>query len=69
MGSPGVRQLPLTIFQVPDLHTVIRRGGNNPVPVEVELGHRHKVPVASIEVGKTARHLRALHIPHRDDVF
>lgn len=69
MSSPGIRQLPLTIFQVPDLHTVIRRRRHDPVSIEVELGHGHKVPVASIEVGKAARRLRVLHTPHQDDVL
>lgn len=69
MSSPGIRQLPLTIFQVPDFHTVIGRRRHNPVPVEVELGHGHKVPVASIEVSKAARRLRVLHTPHRDDIL
>lgn len=69
MSSPGVRQLPLTIFEIPDFHTVIGRRRHDPVSVEVELGHGDKVPVASIEVGKAARRLRVLHTPHRGDVL
>lgn len=56
MSAPGVCQLPLIILQVPDLHTMVRRCRHNSIAIEVELGDRDKVAVASVEIGESGRH-------------
>lgn len=64
MGPPGICQLPLAIFQIPHLHAMVGRSGDNTIPVEIKLGDRHKIPMASIEVSKPTRHFGALHRAH-----
>ena len=56
MSTPGVGQLPIIIFQVPDLHSMVRRGCDNSIAVEVELGSRDEVTVPSVEIGESGRH-------------
>lgn len=56
MSTPGISELPLAILLVPDFHAMVRRCRYNAIAIEVELGDRHQVPMAGVEIGES-RHL------------
>lgn len=58
MSAPCVGQLPLPIFMVPDLNSMIRRSCQNAIAIEIKLGDSNQVAMARVEVGEPSHFAR-----------
>jgi hypothetical protein len=57
VSTPCVRQLPFAILLIPHLQSVIGRGCDNAVPIEIKFGDGDQITMAGVKISKASPHV------------